>query len=79
MSISIARPLIYSLLFGAGVGVALGSPATPVRAQQEQAGISRAPEVDAGFRLLYELKPAEARAQFAAWQKSHPQDPLAGC
>lgn len=38
--------------------------------------MSHAPEIDAGFRLLYELKPAEARAQFAAWQKSHPEDPL---
>ena len=34
------------------------------------------PELDAGFHLLYELKPAEARAQFEAWQKSHPEDPL---
>jgi hypothetical protein len=34
------------------------------------------PELDAGFRLLYELKPAEARAQFAAWQKSHPNGAL---
>ena len=34
------------------------------------------PELDAGFRLLYELKFSEARAQFEAWQKSHPQDPL---
>jgi hypothetical protein len=76
MRISIARSLIYSLLFGAGVGVALGTPALPARAQQEQAGISRAPEIDAGFHLLYQLKPVEARAQFAAWQKSHPKDPL---
>jgi hypothetical protein len=34
------------------------------------------PELDVGFHLLYELKPAEARAQFHAWQKSHPEDPL---
>jgi tetratricopeptide (TPR) repeat protein len=34
------------------------------------------PELDAGFHLLYELKPEEARTQFAAWQKSHPEDPL---
>ncbi|HSA93673.1 MAG TPA: hypothetical protein VLE48_11730 [Terriglobales bacterium] len=34
------------------------------------------PELDAGFHLLYELKPEEARNQFAAWQKSHPEDPL---
>jgi hypothetical protein len=34
------------------------------------------PELDAGFHLLYELKLEEARAQFEAWQKSHPADPL---
>jgi hypothetical protein len=34
------------------------------------------PELDAGFRLLYKLKPEEARNQFGAWQKSHPEDPL---
>jgi hypothetical protein len=34
------------------------------------------PELDAGFRLLYQLKPAEARTQFAARQKTHPEDPL---
>ncbi len=41
-----------------------------------QAEVSDAPELDAGFRLLYEMKPADARAKFAAWQTSHPQDPL---
>ena len=34
------------------------------------------PELDAGFHLLYELKPAEARMQFESWQKYHPEDPL---
>ena len=34
------------------------------------------PELDAGFRLLYELKPEEARAKFAAWRASHPEDAL---
>lgn len=41
-----------------------------------QAQVSDTPELDAGFRLLYELKPEEARAKFAAWQASHPQDAL---
>ncbi|MGD1212411.1 MAG: hypothetical protein ABR973_13770 [Candidatus Acidiferrales bacterium] len=36
----------------------------------------RVPELDAGFHLLYELKPEEAHEQFEAWQKSHPEDPL---
>jgi hypothetical protein len=34
------------------------------------------PELEAGFHLLYELKPAEARQHFEAFQKSHPEDPL---
>ena len=34
------------------------------------------PELEAGFHLLYEMKPAKARNQFEAWQKSHPEDPL---
>ncbi len=34
------------------------------------------PELDAGFHLLNELKPEEARNQFEAWKKSHPEDPL---
>ncbi|MBZ5674132.1 MAG: hypothetical protein LAP61_07780 [Acidobacteriia bacterium] len=41
-----------------------------------QAEIFETPELDAGFRLLYELRPEEARAKFAAWQASHPQDAL---
>ncbi|HXJ44869.1 MAG TPA: hypothetical protein VNH18_36615 [Bryobacteraceae bacterium] len=34
------------------------------------------PELEAGFHLLYELKPQEARNQFEAWRRSHPEDPL---
>jgi hypothetical protein len=42
-----------------------------------QARIADAPELDAGFRLLYELKPVEARATFSTWRASHADDPLA--
>ena len=41
-----------------------------------QAEVSDTPELDAGFRLLYNLKPEEARAKFAAWRVLHPEDPL---
>jgi hypothetical protein len=34
------------------------------------------PELDAGFHLLYELKPEEARRRFESLQGSHPEDPL---
>jgi hypothetical protein len=57
------------------VFLALALLAPPARSWQ--ARIADAPELDAGFRLLYELKPAEARATFAAWHASHPEDPLA--
>jgi hypothetical protein len=33
-------------------------------------------EIENGYNLLYDLKFKEARAQFAAWQEAHPEDPL---
>jgi len=47
-----------------------------VRATETPTEVLHVPELEAGFRLLYELKPVEARAQFETWQKAHPQDPL---
>ncbi len=41
-----------------------------------RAEVSAPSELDAGFHLLYELKPEKARAQFAVWQVTHPEDPL---
>jgi len=68
--ISMSRLLICSLLCGALAWVAVAGP------RQTQTDVLRVPELEAGFRLLYELKPAEARTQFAARQKTHPEDPL---
>ncbi|HET6936843.1 MAG TPA: hypothetical protein VFI72_18510 [Candidatus Angelobacter sp.] len=52
-------------------------PATaPEPAQVQIIEALHVPELEAGFHLLYELKPAEARAQFESWGKSHPEDPL---
>lgn len=71
------RVLICLLLCGAIVpGVALAAPAAPAGSWRAQAQLSHAEDLDAGFRLLYELKPVEARAQFAAWQMAHSEDPL---
>lgn len=56
------------------IAMALGVAATPAMAWQ--AAVADSSTLDAGFHLLYELKPDEARAKFAAWQASHPQDPL---
>ena len=58
------------LITAVDVGVALaGSRQTPIEVLPET-------QLDAGFRLLYELKPAEARIQFKEWQRAHPDDPL---
>ncbi|HSR52536.1 MAG TPA: hypothetical protein VLV83_17065 [Acidobacteriota bacterium] len=69
--------VVCFLIFGTSAAVTLGMPPTQAKSEQNQGGISRAPKIDAGFHLLYQLKFSEARAQFAAWQKSHPEDPLA--
>jgi hypothetical protein len=54
--------------------LALAVQAVPIGARQAE--VSDTPELDAGFHLLYELKPVDARAQFAVWQASYPEDPL---
>ena len=65
------------------MGIALAAAPAPLRSDQDppQAQLrweraDKAPEIDAGFHLLYETKFPEARAQFSAWQKTHPEDPL---
>ena len=47
--------------------------AAPLASQQADV---RATGLDDGFHLLYQLNPGAARAKFAAWQLSHPDDPL---
>lgn len=66
-------PLLGLLLGGAIAGMGEAPAAAPGAGQVE---ILRAPELEAGFHMLYELKPAEAHAQFRAWEKAHPQDPM---
>lgn len=73
--------LLFRLLIGLVLCTTLTAVVPNVRGAQAGAGqaptdILRVPELDAGFHLLYELKPAEARAQFAMWQQSHPGSAL---
>jgi hypothetical protein len=70
--------LFVCFFSGALLAVALGAPAARATVGQAQTRVEalQVPELDAGFHLLYELKPEEARHQFEAWQKSHPEDPL---
>ncbi len=56
------------------IGFALVVRVAPAEARQAE--LLTPSEIDSGFRLLYELKPEAARAQFAIWQAAHPEDPL---
>jgi hypothetical protein len=68
--------LILSLLCCALAALAREQPTPSAPSGRALTDILNSPELDEGFHFLYELKPAEARAQFDAWQKSHPEDPL---
>ena len=77
------RAGICWLLCWALLAPALAAPVTQANQEQDEANARQAeiealhiPELQAGFHLLYELKPAEARAHFAAWQQVRPADPL---
>jgi hypothetical protein len=68
--------LICLFLCGALLAAVLDVRATLPAAGQTTIEALRVPELDAGFHFLYQLKFEEARNQFEAWQKSHPEDPL---
>jgi len=70
------RGLVRLLCHAAMAGMAFAAPANPSWSGQASIEAWHEPELDAGFRLLYELKLDEARAHFAAWDKSHSEDPL---
>lgn len=68
-SLCIQRGIIKVLRLLAITAALAASGQTPIEALH-------VPELDAGFQLLYELKPEEARNQFEAWHGSNPKDPL---
>jgi tetratricopeptide (TPR) repeat protein len=75
-SFSLARSVICFVLYIALAALVLDVRAGWGASGQPSREVLPVPELEAGFQLLYELKPAEARAQFEAWQQSHPQDAL---
>ena len=70
------RPAICGLLYAALLAGGIDAGQEPDASQQAPIEAWHVPELDAGFHLLYELKPEKAHEQFEAWQKSHPDDPL---
>ncbi|HET6843617.1 MAG TPA: hypothetical protein VFK06_18350 [Candidatus Angelobacter sp.] len=73
---SLIRSLLFSLLCGVLAASAFAGPALPAGEQQDHAKPLHVPELEAGFHLLYQWKTAEAHAQFEAWERTHPEDPL---
>lgn len=67
---------ICLILCGTLLAGGLDVRATLAASRQAPIEALHVPELDAGFHLLYELKPEEAHKQFEAWETSHPQDPL---
>jgi hypothetical protein len=77
MSASINKPFsLTRCVIDLLLCIAFAAQVLDVRATETPTEVLHVPELEAGFRLLYELKPAEARARFETWQKAHPQDPL---
>jgi tetratricopeptide (TPR) repeat protein len=68
--------IICLLLCGTLLAGVLDVRPAPAHRGQTPTAALRVPELDAGFKFLYELKPEEAHKQFEAWEKSHPQDAL---
>jgi hypothetical protein len=67
--------LISIVALGLGVRPA-AAQSPPLAATIGPIQLSVQPEIDAGFRLLYELKFTEARAAFANWESRHPNEAL---
>jgi hypothetical protein len=74
---SLTRSFLVLFLCSALVAGVPDVQAAQAPSGQTPAVALHVPELEAGFHLLYELKPAEARQHFEERQKSHPQDPLA--
>src|ERR1700740_3135810 len=72
------RWLIAFLLFWlvSNVTAAYGQPRAATVEAAKPALLFSAPEIDSGFRELYQLRFSEGRDQFVVWQKQHPDDPL---
>ena len=49
---------------------------TPSHAQVTSPGLSVVPELDQGYRLLYEQKFADARVIFEKWAAANPEEPF---
>jgi TolA-binding protein len=61
-------------LEGTGAAHFARTPRSQPRHPEAAAPLETVPELDAAFRLMYQLQFADARARISAWQKDHPAD-----
>src|ERR1700741_4615649 len=66
--------LLFCLV--SNVTAAYGQPRAPAVEAAKPALLFSAPEIDSGFRELYQLRFSEGGVQFAVWQEQHPDAPL---
>src|SRR6266849_781941 len=74
--------LLHALLsllaiWGFGLGARFVHAQTPLPASTiGPVQLSSQPEIEAGFRLLYDLKFQQARSAFRGWEQQHPGEAL---
>jgi hypothetical protein len=73
MGIKILAILMLSLTWETGTG---GGAKSEMASLFDPTQSDTKIQIENGYNLLYELKFEEARAQFVAWQTTHPGDPL---
>jgi hypothetical protein len=73
---SIAACLLVTLASVSSLRAQTGSGVLAAGAGGPRVAAIGAPEIDAAFHLLYELKFVEARKGLGNWQAAHPDDPL---
>ena len=67
-----SKVMLFALL--SILGSRPASARTVLPADGGTAAFQSIPEIEAAFRLMYELRFSEARTRIAAWQKLHPDD-----
>ena len=72
------RRTAYLVLFLVALQAAAASPAASAEPASTPGGaaLRRVPELEGGYRFLYEQKFLEAREQFTGWSRENPGDPF---
>jgi len=70
------RLLVFLIFLSASVVMPARAQTLPLVSEVATTASPSNPEIDAGFRLLYDLRFPQAREQFETWQRKNPEQPL---